>query len=337
MRSSGTSWRCAALGCPARMLRSVIALLLAALCAPALPQAYPAKPIRVVVPNPAGGIDLYLRMFQPRVAEILGQPLVIENRAGASGAIGAQNVASSPADGYSLLFSTSAQIVTNPFLVKNLPYDPVKDFSPVSKLVEPADTTISISAAVPVSSVRELIEYGRKNPGKLSYGSSGVGSIPHFTGELFKLAAGIDMLHVPYKGVAQIMPELAAGRVDVAFAGLGFIGPQAATGKVKVLAVLDAKPYARLPGVPSIVDTLPGFRGAPLWFALLGPAGLPRPIAGRLQEGFARSVQSAELHKTLEDRGMKVVVSTPEELAAAIRTDTELTAKLVKTLGLKPE
>jgi len=298
---------------------------------------YPVKPIRVVVPNPAGGIDQYLRYFQPKFAELLGQPLVIESRPGASGAIGAQNIAQSAPDGYSLLFCTSAQIVSNPFLIRNLPYDPVKDFTPVSKLVEPADTTLSIHAALPVLNVRELIDYAKKHPGKLSYGSSGVGSIPHFTGELFKLAAGVDLLHVPYKGVAQIMPELMAGRVDIAFAGLGFVGPTIATGKVKALAVLDPKRYARLPEVPSIVDTLPSFRSAPLWFAMFGPAALPRPLALRLHEAFLKVAQIPQVRTTLEERGMKVVVSLPEELAASIRADTELTGKLVKQLGLKAE
>ncbi|MSQ51037.1 MAG: tripartite tricarboxylate transporter substrate binding protein [Betaproteobacteria bacterium] len=298
---------------------------------------FPVKPIRVVVPNPTGGIDQYLRYFQPRVAEFLGQPLVIESRPGASGAIGAQNVAKSAPDGYSLLFCTSAQIVSNPFLIRDLPYDPIRDLTPVSMLVEPADTTLSINVSIPANNVRELIDYGKKNPGKLSYGSSGVGSIPHFTGELFKLAAGIDMLHVPYKGVAQIMPELMAGRVDVAFAGLGFVGPTIASGKVRALAVLDPRRYARLPEVPSIVDTLPGFRSAPLWFSVFGPAGLPRSVAGRLHEAFAKTAQTPEVRATLEERGMKVIVSSPEELAASIKSDIELTARLVKQLGLKPE
>lgn len=305
---------------------------------PALSQSpFPAKPIRVVVPNPAGGIDQYLRFFQPKVAEFLGQPLVIDSRPGASGAIGAQNVAKSPPDGYSLLFCTSAQIVSNPFLIRDLPYDPVRDFAPVSMLLEPADTTVSINMAVPANTIRELIDYAKTNPGKLSYGSSGVGSIPHFTGELFKLAVGIDMLHVPYKGVAQIMPELMAGRVDIAFVGLGFVAPTIASGKVKAIAVLDAKRYSRLPQVASIAETLPNFRSAPLWFGVFGPAGLPGAVAMRLQDAFARTAKVPDVRATLEDRGMKVIVSSPEELAASIRADIEMTGKLVKQLGLKPE
>ncbi len=325
------------MNCTTRFCVSALMLVLCA-AGPASAQGqYPAKPIRVVVPNPAGGIDQYLRFFQPKMAELLGQPLVIESRPGASGAIGAQNIAKSAPDGYSLLFCTSAQIVSNPFLIKELPYDPIKDFTPVSMLVEPADTTMSINVSVPANNVRELIEYGKKNPGKLSYGSSGIGSIPYFTGELFKLAAGIDMLHVPYKGVAQIMPELMAGRVDIAFVGLGFVAPTIASGKVKALAVLDPKRYARLPDVPSITETLPNFRSAPLWFSIFGPAGLSRTVVLRLQEAFAKTAQVSEVRATLEERGMKVIVGTPEELASSIRADIEMTARLVKLLGLRPE
>ncbi len=307
-------------------------------CHPAWSQnAYPVKPIRVVIPNPAGGIDQYLRVYQANAAELLGQPIVIENRPGASGTIGAQNIARAAPDGYSLLFSTSAQIVSNPLLIKELPYDPVKDFSPVSKLLEPADTTLSVSVSLPVNNVRELIDRAKKNPGKLTYGSSGIGSIPYFTGELFKLAAGIDLLHVPYKGVAQIIPEVMAGRVDVAFAGLSFVSPGLQSAKLKVLAVLDPNRYPRLPDVPSVTETLPGFRSAPLWFALFGPANMPRPITIRLYEALSKTAQAPDIRATLEERGMKVVSSTPDELAASIRSDIELTARLVKTLGLKRE
>ena len=167
-------------------------------------QNFPVKPVKVVAPFPPGsGPDAIVRLLSARMGESMGQPLVIDSRPGASGIIGAQNVAKSPPDGYSLLFCTSAQIVTNPFLIRDLPYDPVRDFTPVSLLVEPADTTFSVQASLPVSNVRELIDLARKQPGRLSYGSSGIGSIPFFTGELFKLATGVDLLHVPYKEIGR--------------------------------------------------------------------------------------------------------------------------------------
>ena len=311
-------------------------LLVGVLSNVAFAQAYPTKPIRVVVPNPAGGIDVYARVFLPRAVELLGQPIVIENRAGASGAIGAENIAKSPPDGYSLLFSTSAQIVTSPFLNKSLPYDPIRDFTPVTKALEPVEALL-IHAALPFNSVRELIDYAKKNPVKLSYGSSGVGSIPHFEGELFKAAAGVDMLHVPYKGLAQILPELAAGRIDVAFPGIGSGNNIVATGKARILAVMDETRYAGLPDMPSITETLPGFRRAPLWFSFFGPAKLPAPIVDRLHAAFVKSLGAPEVREQLAKMYLRPVGGTPDELAASIRSDMERTAALVKSIGLKPE
>ena len=299
-------------------------------------QTYPVKPIRVVVPNPAGGIDAYARAFQPKFAEIIGQQMVLENRPGASGAIGAENIARSAPDGYSLLFATSAVLVTSPFLNKTLPYDPIKDFAPISNLLEPVDV-IAINAALPFKTVRELIDYAKANPGKLTFGSSGVGSVPHFDGELFKGAAGVDLLHVPFKGIAQIIPELVSGRIDVAFPGMGSIGSQAASGKARILAVLGATRFARLPDVPSITDTLPGFRPAPLWFGMFAPAATPRPIVQRLHAAFTAALNVPEVRAQYEAGGFRVIASTPEELAARIRADSELTAGLVKAVGLKPE
>lgn len=317
-----------------------IASLLGALAfvvqAGALAQAYPSRPIRVVVPNPAGGIDVYMRVMLPKMVEFLGQQVLIENRAGASGAIGAENIARSAPDGYSLLFATSAVLVTSPFLNKNLPYDPVKSFTPVSRVLEPIELIV-VNASLPVNSVKELIDLAKRNPGKLSYGSSGVGTIPHFDGELFKAAAGVDLLHVPYKGIAQILPELVGGRIDVAFPGVTSAAAHIASGKVRVLAVLDAKRYERMPDVPSIVDTLPGFRQAPIWFGLFGPSGLPRPVVERLHAAIVKALEAPEVRAKYQATGMRMVGSTPDDLAASMKADTELIAKLVKLVGIKPE
>ena len=317
-------------------LEGFIGALLMGLVVCAWAQSYPVKPIRVVVPNPAGGIDAYARAFQPKFTEIIGQQMVLENRPGASGAIGAENIAKSPPDGYSLLFATSAVLVTSPFLNKSLPYDPVRDFAPICNLLEPVDL-IAVSAFQPFRTVRELIDFAKANPGKLTFGSSGVGSVPHFDGELFKSAAGVDMLHVPFKGIAQIIPELVAGRIDVSFPGMGSIGPHAASGKARILAVLGATRFARLPEVPSITDTLPGFRPAPLWFGMFAPAATPRPIVQRLNAVFVASLNAPEVRAHYESGGFRVIASTPEELAARMRADTELTAGLIKAVGLKPE
>ena len=318
-----------------RVAKLIGAAALLASLAPAA-QTYPVKPIRVVVPNPAGGIDAYARVFQPSFAAIIGQQMLLENRPGASGAIGAENIARAAPDGYSLLFATSAVLVTSPFLNKNLPYDPVKDFAPISNLLEPVEV-IAVNASLPFKTVKELIDFAKANPGKLTFGSSGVGSVPHFDGELFKAAAGIDMLHVPYKGIAQIIPELVSGRIDAAFPGMGSIGPHLASGKARVLAVLGATRFARLPEVPSIIDTLPHFRPAPLWFGMFAPAATPRPIVQRLHAAFVAALNVAEVRANYENGGFRVIGSTPEELSARIKADSELTAGLVKAVGLKPE
>lgn len=305
-------------------------------CALAPAQVYPNKPIRLVVPNPAGGNDVYIRAMMPKLVEILGQPIVIENRPGASGAIGSENVARSLPDGYSLLFCTSAQIVISPFLNKNLPYDTGKDFTPISMLMQPV-TAVTVNAALPVNNVRELIAYAKSNPGKLSYGSSGRGSVPHLDGELFQSATGTDMLHVPYKGIAQIVPELVAGRIDLAFPPLGIAAPLLAAGKVKVLAVLDAVRHPRHPDIPSILDSLPGYRRAPLWFGLFGPAGLARSVVERLHGAFAKAMETPEVRSNFESSYLRIIGSTPEEFARSIKTDIALTAELAKSIGLKPE
>ena len=299
-------------------------------------QAYPSKPVRVVVPNPAGGIDIYARVLQPKFAEHFGQPMVIESRPGASGSIGAENVARSAPDGYSLLYTTSAVVVTSPFLNKNLPYDPVRDFTPVIGLLEPVDA-IAVSTSQSFKTVKELVDFAKANPGKLTFGSSGVGSIPHFDGELLKAAASIDLLHVPYKGIAQIIPELMAGRIDIAFPGVGRIAPQVAAGKARILAVLSTVRFARLPDIPSITDTVSGYRPAPLWFGIFAPAGTPRPVVQKLYSSLAFALNAPEVNTNFESEGFRVLATTPEELAARMRSDSELTAKLVKAVGLKAE
>jgi tripartite-type tricarboxylate transporter receptor subunit TctC len=299
-------------------------------------QTYPVKPIRVVVPNPAGGIDAYARVFQPKFVEIIGQQMLLENRPGASGAIGGENIARSAPDGYSLLFATSGVMVTGPFLAAKLPYDTVKDFAPISNLLEPVEV-LAIHAALPFKTVRDLIDFAKANPGKLTFGSSGMGSVPHFDGELVKGAAGIDMLHVPYKGIAQIVPELLAGRIDVAYPGMGSIAPHLASGKIRVLAVLAPTRFARAPEIPSINDTLPTFRPAPLWFGMFAPAATPRPIVQRLHSAFVAALNAPEVRANYESSGFRVIGSTPEELSARMKADSELTAGLVKAIGLKPE
>lgn len=299
-------------------------------------QSYPMKPIRLVVSSPPGGIDAYVRIFTPKAAEMLGQAIVIENRGGANGAIGADHVAKQAADGYTLLFATSAPMVYGAILNKATPFDPIKDFSPILNVLDSLKI-VTVHASLPVNSVQELIDYAKRNPGKLSYASSGIGSVFHMNAELFKLAAGVDIVHVPYKGTSAMATDLVAGRAEVGFPALNNVKPAIAGGKVRVLAILEARRYPGLPHLATLSELLPGFQPTPSWTGLFGPAGLPRPIVDRLNSVFLKSLDAPEVRKFIDDNGAVVAGGTPEEFADAIRTDLELAARAVRSAGIKPE
>jgi len=306
------------------------------ICTAAHAQPFPAKPIRMIVPFPPGGIDPAARLMGPRMTEALGQPIVIENRAGANGNIGSDFVARSPADGYTLLFATSSTLITGVFLSKSIPFDPLKDFTPVSNLYEPLHT-LAVHVGLPVRSAKELIDYARSNPGKLSYSSSGVGSVFHLNSELFKQAAAINVVHVPYKGIAPAMADVGEGRVEVGLAGYSNFRPLLAANKVRLLAVLEPRRYARLPELPALEELLPEFRKAPSWIGLLAPARLPRPVLERLHAAAIAAVKSPELQKYFEENSNLTIGNTPEEFTAQMRADMDRTARLVKAIGVQPE
>jgi tripartite-type tricarboxylate transporter receptor subunit TctC len=301
-------------------------------------QGYPSKPIRVVVPFPGGpsGVDQGLRVAQQKIAEFLGQPLVIDNRSGANGTIGSDYVAKSAPDGYTLLFTTPSTHITAVFLSKNLPYDPVKDFTPISAMLEPV-TGLVANPDIPVSNIRELIDYAKRNPGKLSYASSGIGSVFHLTGELFKQVASIDLLHVPYKGTQQALTDTMSGANSLALSAVSGVMPLAKSGKLKLLAVLEAKRFSRLPDVPTIGESLPGFEKPASWFGFFGPAGLPPAIVSRVQADVARGANVPEVRDRLEEMGLVVIGSTSTEFAAILRRGYEVYGQAAKAAGVKPE
>jgi tripartite-type tricarboxylate transporter receptor subunit TctC len=266
----------------------------------------------------------------------MGQPVVIDNRAGANGIIGSELVVHSPPDGYTIIFTTSSTMVGAIFLTKNLPFDPVKDFTPISSVYQGVHSLV-VNGATPFHTVRELIDYAKKNPGKLSYSSSGVGSVFHMNGESFKLAAGVDILHVPYKGIAPAVADVVAGRIEVGFPGLSNVRQFLGTGKVRVLAVLDPKRYERMPDVPALQEILPDFRKAPTWIAMFGPAGMPRPIVMRLNSEIRKALDSPDVRKAMDDNYSQITAGPPEELAALLKSDIELTGGIVKRLGLHAE
>ena len=316
--------------------RVIAGLALAVSCGLSSAQPYPAKPIRLVIPNAPGGIDLYARVMTPRLGEELGQPVIVENRPGAGGIIGAEAVAKSPADGYSLLFATSGILVTVQFLNKNMPLNIQKDLVPISQMLGIV-STLSVNAQSPLMNVADLVTHAKRNPGKLSFGSSGVGTLPHLNGEIFKVTAGVDMLHVPLKGTAQMMTEMVAGRTDTDFSGLGAVRPQAASGKLRILAVLGASRFAPIGEIPSMNETYPSYRDAPSWIGLLGPAGMQRPVVDRIHGAVVKSMASPEVRAAYDKQGLRILASNPEELAAALRSGAEQVGKLVKAVGIQPE
>ena len=299
-------------------------------------QAYPTKPIRMIVPYPPGGIDPYARVMMPAMNEFLGQPIVLENRPGANGIIGSEIVARSAPDGYTILFGTSSTLVGGIFLIKDVPFDPVKDLTPISNMFEPMQVLAAPASFAP-NTVRELVDYAKRNPGKISYGSSGIGSIFHLNGELLKIVADIDMVHVPYKGTGPLATELLAGRVDLAFPALSNVRGFLASGKVKLLAVPETKRLAQLPEVPTVAETLPAFQKVPSWIAMFGPAGMPRPVVTRLHAAIVRGLSTPEARKYHEDNGSQIMATGPEQLAAALNIDLDRVGKLIKRLDIKPE
>lgn len=299
-------------------------------------QAFPTKPIRMIVPYPPGGIDPYARVMMPAMNEFLGQPIVLENRPGANGIIGSEIVARSAPDGYTILFGTSSTLVGGIFLIKDVPFDPVKDLTPISNMFEPMQVLAAPASFAP-NTVRELVDYAKRNPGKISYGSSGIGSIFHLNGELLKIVADIDMVHVPYKGTGPLATELLAGRVDLAFPALSNVRGFLASGKVKLLAVPETKRLAQLPEVPTVAETLPAFQKVPSWIAMFGPAGMPRPVVTRLHAAIVRGLSTPEARKYHEDNGSQIMATGPEQLAAALNTDLDRVGKLIKRLDIKPE
>jgi tripartite-type tricarboxylate transporter receptor subunit TctC len=321
-----------------RRLISIGVLVLAALApVAAQAQAWPARPVRIVVPFSAGSaLDLLARMVAPRMQEAYGQPVVVENRVGANGMIGTELVAHSPPDGYTIQIGTSGTHVTSIFLNKNVPYDPVKDFTPITAAVEPA-TCVVVNPSLAVYSIRELIGYAKRNPGKLSYGTSGIGSVFHLAGELFNQTAGVELVHVPYKGVAPAMTDVVAGQILVNFTSVADAMTHIKAGKVRVLAVLENKRYPGLAEVPTVAETVSAFQKPTTWFGFLGPAGLPQTILARLNREIVKAIVAPDARAKLEAMGMNVIGNTPEQFSALIRSGIEQYGRIVKSAGIKPE
>ena len=322
-------------------MRTLLLLLSTALALPAglayaQAQPYPNKPIRLIVGfPPGGGTDVVARIIQPKLAEHLGQPVVIENRPGATGTVAAGMVAKSPADGYTLMMGHVSVNAIAPSLFPKLPYDVIRDFAPVT-LTASVPHFVVVHPSLPVTSVKELIAHSKAQPGKLSFPSAGNGSTPHLAGEMFKSMAGINLVHVPYKGTGQSMQDLLAGQHQVAFDTLPASAPYVRAGRLRALAVSSTKRLAEFPDVPTVAEAgVPGYQLA-TWYGVFAPAGTPLAIVNRLHAEIARAMQAPETRVRLGEIGVDdTVTRSPEEFAAIVRADTARYAKVVKDAGLK--
>jgi len=322
------------------MHQALLALLGGALFAlPAIAAAqtpaYPTKPIRLVVPFPAGGAtDIFAREVAKHLTEAWGQSVVVDNRPGAGGNIGSELVAKAPPDGYTLEMGTVGTHAINASLYSTLPYDHVKDFVPVI-LVAGVPNVLEVNPAVPVNSVQELIAYAKANPGKLNFASSGSGTSIHLSGELFKVMAGVQMTHVPYKGSAPALQDLIGGQVQLMFDNLPPSLPQIKAGKLRALAVTSATRAPALPDTPTVAESgLPGFE-ASSWFGVLAPAGTSPAIVAKLNAEIAKWLTSPEAKEKLAAVGANIAGGTPEDFARHIQAETAKWAKVVKESGAK--
>jgi tripartite-type tricarboxylate transporter receptor subunit TctC len=310
----------------------------AAFSAAAAAQApFPNKPVHVIVTIPAGGAaDVILRIAAPEIQKNLGQPLVLENRPAMSGVIAAEQVAKAPGDGYTLLFTTPSSQITVKFISKNVRYDPEKDFTPITAFVEPVSTLV-VHPSVPAKDLKEFIAYAKKNPGKLAYGTPGVGSVFHLVGEAFREAADIDVLHVPYKGTITAVNDLAGGQIQWTLSAFPNVKPFLQTGKLRLLAWASSKRYSAYPDVPTVTEILPNFEAPPSWFGMFGPAGIPRPVLTRLNGDMVKALNQPDIKSKIEDLGNSVIANSPEEYAALMKRGIAIFGKVFKAAGLKPE
>jgi tripartite-type tricarboxylate transporter receptor subunit TctC len=324
----------------AKTTRQIYLCVLCVLCVSALfaqAQNYPAKPIRFVVPYPAGGpLDTVARLLGQKVSESVKQPVIVDNKPGAGGNIGADAVAKSPPDGYTILMGAVATHAINPTLYAAIPYDAVKDFIPVTQVASTPNVLV-VNPSIPANNVREFIAYAKANPGKLNFGSGSTGSAGHLAGELFKTMAGVDMTHVPYKGAAPAMNDLIGGQIQLMFDNLASSLGQVRAGRVKALAVTTAKRTPLAPELPTIAESgLPGF-DINTWFGIFVPAGTPREIVDRLHDQFAHALASPDVREKMLSLGAEPVGNRPEEFAAYIRAEADKYARVIRASGAKAD
>ena len=317
-------------------MKSVLLVLLAAPLL-ALAQAYPSKPIRLVVPYPpGGGLDLFARPLAHKVTELIGQPIVVENKPGASGVVGAAYVAQQPADGYTLLLAAASQYL-QPFVSRNVPFDNAKDFTPIISAVNYHNVVV-VHPQLPIKSVKDLIDYAKANPGKLAYVTAGQNTSQHLAALLMGHMTGIDLLHVSYKGGSPALNDLLGGRVQMGILVQSTVMPHIKSGKLRPLAVVEADRAKALPDVPTVSQSgLAGYATPESWLGILGPGGLPREIVNRFNDAATRAIADPEVKSRVEGLGYEVTGGTPQQFQKQIDKTVEIYRKIVNTAGIKPE
>jgi tripartite-type tricarboxylate transporter receptor subunit TctC len=322
-------------------MRRVAAALVASVCllvasATSAQSAFPSKPIHVIVPSPPGGPpDLIIRMLAPKLGEGLGQPIVVENRAGAGGIVGTAYLARQPADGYTWLFTTASHTNIPPFN-ENVPYDPVKDFTHVTLAAQNFGQALIVNPSVPAKTVQELIALAKKEPGKLTYASAGIGTASHIPAEVMKAQTGTDILMVPYRGVAEAMTDLLAGRVDMFFVGTQIALQHVEAGKVRALAVTGSKRWKGMPDVPTMQEA--GLEDFDIvnWFGLWLPAGAPKDVVARIHAEMTKALADPGVQREFDKLGLEGVGSSPEDFARFVARESAQTQAIARRIGARP-
>ncbi|MFM9970808.1 MAG: Bug family tripartite tricarboxylate transporter substrate binding protein [Burkholderiales bacterium] len=306
-------------------------VLVAPLSAPfsAFAQAFPSKPVRIIVPWPPGAIDVSVRLMQNAMSEDLGQPVIVETRPGASGFIGAEQVARSTPDGYTLLATAAGSLVTGTIINPKAPFDTLRDFAPVTLIYDSAQVIVA-KMSLPQTNLKELLDFAKANPGKLSYGSTGIGAAQHVDGETFKRTAGVDIVHIPYGGFGPLMQAVAGQQVDLAFATVGIVRQLVLGQKARLIAVHGGKAPANYPAAANLNDVFPGFVTAPGFIGLWVPAATPRPIVNRLNTAAVRALRTPEVRAKFDETGVNVVANSPDEFAAVVKSSFDSAGRSIR-------
>ncbi len=318
-------------------MKRLLFLVMLAMPAIVLAQTYPTKPVKLVVPYAAGGgVDTVARALAQELSGGLGQPVVVENRPGANSLIGTDYVAKQAADGYTLLITVGSHYAL-PFLARNVPYDTVKDFTPIT-IVAKAPQALVVNATVPVKTAKELVEYVRANKGKISYGTSGAGTSQHLGGESLNAMAGLDMVHVPYKGGALALNDVVGGQIPVAILILSNVLPHVKSGKLRAIGVIEASRAKAAPEVPTVAEGgVPGFSVPDTWIGIIGPAGLPPAVVERINAELQKAANNAAVRTRLDAAGFEVNLVAPDEFARQAPRTVESYRKIISAAGIKPE